>query len=53
MSVVRLTGVVVVDYQADEGYVTPEESATEDDVYVSRIRTDPTVEKARNVGRLG
>ncbi|MED6312186.1 MAG: Asd/ArgC dimerization domain-containing protein, partial [Pseudomonadota bacterium] len=22
----------------------PEESATEDDVYVSRIRTDPTVE---------
>ena len=37
-------GVVVVDYRADEGYVTPEESATEDDVYVSRIRTDPTVE---------
>ena len=37
-------GVVVVDHRADEGYVTPEESATEDDVYVSRIRTDPTVE---------
>ena len=38
-------GVVVVDHRADEGYVTPEESATEDDVYVSRIRTDPTVDK--------
>jgi aspartate-semialdehyde dehydrogenase len=37
-------GVVVVDHRADEGYVTPEESATEDDVYVSRIRSDPTVE---------
>ena len=37
-------GVVVVDHRADEGYVTPEESATEDDVYVSRIRRDPTVE---------
>ncbi|MDP7392366.1 MAG: aspartate-semialdehyde dehydrogenase [Alphaproteobacteria bacterium] len=37
-------GVVVVDHRADVGYVTPEESATEDDVYVSRIRTDPTVE---------
>ena len=37
-------GIVVVDHRADEGYVTPEESATEDDVYVSRIRTDPTVE---------
>ena len=37
-------GVVVVDKRVDEGYVTPEESATEDDVYVSRIRRDPTVE---------
>ena len=37
-------GVVVVDHRADAGYVTPEESATEDDVYVSRIRRDPTVE---------
>ena len=37
-------GVVVVDHRADEGYVTPEESATEDDVYVSRIRRDPTVD---------
>lgn len=37
-------GVVVVDKRVDEGYVTPEESATEDDVYVSRIRRDPTVD---------
>ena len=37
-------GVVVVDHRDDEGYVTPEESATEDDVYVSRIRRDPSVE---------
>jgi aspartate-semialdehyde dehydrogenase len=37
-------GVVVVDHRADEGYVTPKESAGEDAVYVSRIRKDPTVE---------
>ena len=33
----------VVDHRADEGYVTPVESAGEDAVYVSRIRRDPTV----------
>ncbi len=37
-------GVVVVDRRADEGYVTPQEVAGEDAVYVSRIRTDPTIE---------
>ena len=37
-------GVVVVDHRADEGYVTPEECAGEDPVYVSRIRDDITVE---------
>lgn len=37
-------GVVVVDHRADEGYVTPKESAGEDPVYISRIRQDPTVE---------
>jgi aspartate-semialdehyde dehydrogenase len=35
---------VVVDHRADEGYVTPAECAGEDAVYVSRIRSDPTVE---------
>jgi aspartate-semialdehyde dehydrogenase len=36
-------GVSVVDYRADEGYVTPVECAGEDAVYVSRIRKDPSV----------
>jgi aspartate-semialdehyde dehydrogenase len=36
-------GVAVVDHRADEGYVTPVESAGEDKVYVSRIRADKTV----------
>ena len=37
-------GVVVIDHRANEGYVTPKESAGEDAVYVSRIRKDPTIE---------
>ena len=36
-------GVTVIDHRADEGYVTPAECVGEDAVYVSRIRTDPTV----------
>ncbi|HVC51109.1 MAG TPA: aspartate-semialdehyde dehydrogenase [Stellaceae bacterium] len=36
-------GINVVDHRADAGYVTPAEAAGEDAVYVSRIRTDPTV----------
>jgi len=36
-------GVTVIDHRADEGYVTPDEVAGEDDVYVSRIRKDPSV----------
>jgi aspartate-semialdehyde dehydrogenase len=39
----RFPGVSVVDHRADEGYVTPVEAAGEDEVFVSRIRTDPTV----------
>jgi aspartate-semialdehyde dehydrogenase len=39
----RAPGVVVVDHRADEGYVTPFEAAGEDQVYVSRIRRDPSV----------
>ncbi len=34
----------LVDYRADEGYVTPVECAGEDAVYVSRLRADPSVE---------
>jgi aspartate-semialdehyde dehydrogenase len=36
-------GVTVIDHRADEGYVTPVETAGDDMVYVSRIRKDPTV----------
>ncbi len=37
-------GISVVDHRADEGYVTPVECAGEDPVYISRLRTDPTVD---------
>ena len=36
-------GITVIDHRADEGYVTPVEVAGEDDVYISRIRKDPSV----------
>ena len=42
-------GVSVVDHRVDEGYVTPQESAGEDPVYVSRIREDPTVPHGLNL----
>jgi len=37
-------GILVVDRREAGGYVTPQEIAGEDPVYVSRIRVDPTVE---------
>ncbi|MDX1711090.1 MAG: aspartate-semialdehyde dehydrogenase [Rhodovibrionaceae bacterium] len=37
-------GIAVIDHRVEEGYVTPAECAGEDPVYVSRIRSDPTVE---------
>ncbi len=37
-------GISVIDHRADEGYATPVECAGDDPVFVSRIRTDPTVE---------
>ncbi len=37
-------GVSVVDHRQDEGYVTPQECAGDDAVFVSRIRRDPTVD---------
>ena len=37
-------GVTVIDHRADEGYVTPVECAGDDQVYVSRIRDDITVD---------
>jgi len=37
-------GVTVIDHRHDDGYVTPAEAAGEDAVFVSRLRTDPTVD---------
>ena len=42
-------GVTVIDHRADEGYVTPVEAAGDDQVYVSRIREDSTVENGLNL----
>ena len=36
-------GISVVDFRQNEGYVTPEESAGKDDVFVSRIRKDNSI----------
>jgi aspartate-semialdehyde dehydrogenase len=36
-------GVTVIDRREDGGYVTPRESVGEDDVFISRLRADPTV----------
>ncbi|MDP3369769.1 MAG: aspartate-semialdehyde dehydrogenase, partial [Brevundimonas sp.] len=37
-------GVMVIDKQEHDGYITPVDAAGEHAVYVSRIRKDPTVE---------
>jgi aspartate-semialdehyde dehydrogenase len=42
-------GVMVIDKREDGGYITPVEAAGEFAVYVSRIRTDPTVEHGLNL----
>jgi aspartate-semialdehyde dehydrogenase len=39
----KAPGITVIDRRVDEGYVTPEEVAGEDMVFVSRIRADETV----------
>jgi len=46
-------GVSVVDHRANEGYVTPVEVAGEDNVYVSRIREDPTLENGLSLWVVG
>ena len=46
-------GVGVVDLRADEGYVTPVEVAGEDKVFVSRIRSDPTVKHGLSMWVVG
>ncbi len=45
----KAPGVVVIDKQHEEGFVTPVECAGEDAVYVSRIRLDKTVPHALNM----
>lgn len=40
----QMRGVSVVDHRADEGFVTPVEVAGEDNVFVSRLREDQTVD---------
>jgi aspartate-semialdehyde dehydrogenase len=45
----KAPGVVVVDRREPGGYITPVEIAGDDAVYVSRIRTDPTVENGLNL----
>ena len=42
-------GVTVIDHRLDEGYVTPQECAGEDAVFVSRIREDPSIENGLNI----
>ncbi len=42
-------GVTVIDHRADEGYVTPIETAGDDAVFISRIREDMTVENGLNL----
>ena len=39
----------VVDHRVDEGYVTPQECAGEDAVFVSRIREDPSIANGLNI----
>ncbi|MHA1597913.1 MAG: aspartate-semialdehyde dehydrogenase [Alphaproteobacteria bacterium] len=45
----KAPGVTVLDHRVDEGYVTPAECAGEDPVYVSRIRSDPTIDNGLNL----
>jgi aspartate-semialdehyde dehydrogenase len=40
----RAPGISIVDHRTDDGYVTPSEAAGEDNVFISRVRSDPTVD---------
>ncbi len=44
----KAPGVTVIDNDSDLGYVTPAEIAGEDDVFVSRIRKDASIENGLN-----
>ena len=49
----RAPGVSVVDHRQEEGYVTPVEVVGEDNVFVSRIREDFTVENGLSLWCVG
>jgi aspartate-semialdehyde dehydrogenase len=44
----KAPGVTIIDLDSDLGYVTPTEIAGEDDVFVSRVRADKSVEHGLN-----
>lgn len=44
----KAPGVTVIDLDSDLGFVTPAEIAGEDDVYISRVREDVSVENGLN-----
>jgi aspartate-semialdehyde dehydrogenase len=44
----KMPGVTVIDRQHEEGFVTPVECAGEDNVFVSRIREDQTLDNGLN-----
>ena len=46
-------GVSVIDHPVDGGYVTPVEVAGEDNVFVSRIRQDPTIDNGLSLWVVG
>lgn len=41
-------GVTVIDVQSELEYITPSEIAGEDNVFISRVRRDPTIENGLN-----
>jgi aspartate-semialdehyde dehydrogenase len=49
----RAPGVTLIDLESEMGYVTPAEIAGEDDVFVSRLREDPSVENGLNFWCVG
>src|SRR5579864_4213806 len=42
-------GCLVIDKREPGGYITPHEAAGEDATYISRIRTDPTIDNGLNL----
>lgn len=49
----KAPGVTVVDDPAKGGYITPVEVVGQDDVFVSRIRKDPTIKNGINLWCVG